>query len=378
MMTRAPSCSPELQFVLASVRASGRAVDAATVGDWARVAALAVRHDVPWWVWRALPSEGADAARASLHDPVRTLAMAALDGTAQLLLLVRAFETAGVPMVAYKGPALAADVHGDVAARRFTDLDLLIAEHDRAAAEQVMRQAGYAPPAGYTERELRFYSTWEGVSHFACEGRLPVELHWRVQAPRYGAPQDPHDIVRGARRGALGGGVVPLPDAETQGVLVALHGVKHGWTSLLWAVDAAHALDRAGFDWSRCQSIAAQWGTSRALHVAVLVVTQLALGEVPADVLTAAQRDAAAVRLADDAARGLMSDAAHPNAGRESTARYDLQWIEGAWRRARYLALAAALPTPQERKAARLPDALLPLAYPVRAWRLLRRASGAR
>jgi len=44
----------------------------------------------------------------------------------------------------------------------------------------------------------------------------------------------------------------------------------------------------------------------------------------------------------------------------------------------RYLALAAALPTPQERTRAPLPDALLPLVYPMRAWRLMRHALGRR
>jgi hypothetical protein len=55
-----------------------------------------------------------------------------------------------------------------------------------------------------------------------------------------------------------------------------------------------------------------------------------------------------------------------------------LQRLDGAWAQARYLALAAALPTPQERAMAPRLDALLPLAYPMRAWRLLRNAVGRR
>ena len=44
----------------------------------------------------------------------------------------------------------------------------------------------------------------------------------------------------------------------------------------------------------------------------------------------------------------------------------------------RSLWLSVVLPTPQERRLVRLPEALVPLAYPVRAWRLLRHAWGAR
>jgi hypothetical protein len=377
--------SPALQFVLAAVRRDGAAADAraqaaAGVADWDAVVAAAIRHDVPWWVWRALPDSGVPtAARGALEDTARTLALRALAGVRELLRIVRALEDAGVGVAAYKGPALAADVHGDVGARRFTDLDLLVAERDRDAARRALLAIGYQAPAGLTEREERFYSTWEGVAHFvAADADLPVELHWRVQAPRYGGPQDPEEIVRGARRCPLGGGSVLLPAVEAQAVLLALHGVKHAWTSLLWVVDFANAVAREPCDWDLFDAAAAQWGVERAAHIALLVAHDLVRLPVPADRLARARRDGAAAALADDAVRGLLGDAATPNAGRASTPRYDLQWLGSLTARVRYLALAAALPTPQDRAVARLPDALLPLAYPVRAWRLLHRAMGRR
>lgn len=379
------SVSPALQFVLAAVRRDGaeaeaRAQAAASVADWDAVVAAAIRHDVPWWVWRALPATGVSAdARRELEETVRILALRSLAGVRQLLRLVRALEDAGVGVVAYKGPALAADVHGDVSARRFTDLDLLVAERDRAAARRALLAIGYQPPPGFTEREERFYSTWEGVAHFvAADADFPVEVHWRVQAPRYGGPQDPARIVLEARRCQVGGGAVLLPAVEPQAVLLALHGVKHAWTSLLWVVDFAHAVARECFDWERFDAAAAHWGVERAAHIALLVAHELVRLPVPADRLARARSDGAAAALANDAILGLLGDAATPNAGRASTPRYDLRWLGSMTARVRYLALAAALPTPQDRAMARLPDALLPLAYPVRAWRLVHRALGRR
>ncbi len=116
----------------------------------------------------------------------------------------------------------------------------------------------------------------------------------------------------------------------------------------------------------------------RALRYALLVGRELAALELPSDVLDAARTDRRATFLARTVSARLTLERDVPDIGAESTPRYDLRWLDGAWAQARYLALAAALPTPQERALAPLPDALLSLAYPVRAWRLLRNSLGRR
>ncbi|MFA6167285.1 MAG: nucleotidyltransferase family protein [Gemmatimonadaceae bacterium] len=375
---------PNVAFVLSSLRRDADAqraqrAAAARVDDWPAVTRLALAHDVGWWVMRATPSEGVPGdARTPLLGTVRAVAVSALSGARQAADLSGALAAAGVRAVAYKGPALAADVHGDVGARWFTDLDLLIAEADRERAARTMRALGYASPSGLSERAERVYSRWEGVSHFARGDDLPVELHWRCQAPRYGGPQDPADVVARARPCGLGGGSVLVPAPEDLGVLLALHGVKHGWTSLLWVADFVAALSRPGFDWAVFTSRGSAWGVGRALRYAMLLGHELAALEMPSEVLAAARADRRAAFLARAVSARLTLARDVPDIGAESTPRYDLQWLEGAWAKARYLALASALPTPHERAVAPLPDALLPLAYPVRAWRLLLHTLGRR
>lgn len=373
-----------MHFVLAALRRDAGAAHAqreaaARVDDWAAVARLSAVHDVAWWVTRALPAAGVPAeVRSTLADAVRGAALNALAAARQLAELSRVLADAGVRSVAYKGPALASDVHGDLSARRFTDLDVLVGEADRGRARRALIAAGYSSPQGYTEREERFYSRWEGVAHFARGDEWPVELHWRCQAPRYGGPQDPAEIVARAVPCALGGGAVLVPAPEDHGVLLALHGTKHAWGYLQWVVDFAAAVSRPGFDWALFESRAAAWGVRRAARFAVLVARELVALDVPAGVLRASRRDVHAVTLTHAVGARLTLVADAPDIGAGSTARYHLQWLEGPWARVRYLALAAALPTPEERKVARLPDALLPLAYPLRAWRLFRHALGDR
>ncbi|MHB1097527.1 MAG: nucleotidyltransferase domain-containing protein [Gemmatimonadaceae bacterium] len=375
---------PDVAFVLAALRRDvgahrAQRDAAARVDDWPAVTRLALAHDVGWWVLRAMPSDGVpDEARSPLLDAVRVIAVSALSGARQAAELSSALDAAAVKSVAYKGPALAVDVHGDVGARRFTDLDVLIAEGDRNRAVAAMRALGFASPDGLSDRADRVYSRWEGVTHLARGDDLPVELHWRCQAPRYGGPQDPVDVVARARPRGLGGGAVLVPAPEDLGVLLAVHGVKHGWTSLLWVADFVAAVSRPAFDWTVFVSRGHAWGVDRALHYALLVGHELAALEMPVEVLDSARGDGRAAFLARAVSARLTRARDVPDIGAESTPRYDLQWLDGAWAQARYLALAAALPTPQERALAPLPDALLPLAYPVRAWRLLRNSLGRR
>ncbi len=371
---------PDVAFVLAALRRDAGATraqrDAATrVDDWPAVTRLALAHDVGWWVERAMPSGAVtEHARAPLREMVRTVAVSALSGARQAVELSGVLAAAGVRAVAYKGPALAADVHGDVGARWFTDLDFLIAEADRDRAVRALRTAGYASPAGLSDRAERVYSRWEGVAHLARGDAQPVELHWRCQAPRYGGPQDPADVVARARPCALGGGSVLVPAPDDLGVLLALHGVKHAWSSLMWVADFVASASRPEFDWAAFTSRGDAWGVARALRYAMLVGHELAALAPPPELLAAARADGGAARLAHAVTARLTLAREVPDLGAESTPRYDLQWLDGVWAQARYLALAAALPTPRERAVAPLPDALLPLAYPVRAWRLLRHA----
>ncbi len=373
---------PEIAFVLTALRHDAEGADARdaasrAVIDWPAVASLAIRQDVSWWVLRALPEHSAaGAVRDQLAAIVRAVALVALNAARQLAELHRVLASAGVRAVAYKGPALSVDVHGDLAARRFTDLDLLIAESDRARASVALRAEGYAPPCGYTLREERFYSRWEGVAHFARADELPLELHWRCQAPRYGGPQDPAAVIARAVPLVLGGSPVLVPAAEDLGVLLALHGVKHAWGSLMWLADFAAAVTRPAFDWTLATERAFAWGVLGAWHYALRVARALIALPVPEALLAAAQRDARLTPLVDAACARLCGASELPEVGAEATPRYDLQWLDGSIARYRYLALGAILPTPREREMARLPDALLPLAYPLRVVRLVAHAFG--
>jgi hypothetical protein len=87
-------------------------------------------------------------------------------------------EAAGIPSVALKGALMSRRIYDDPAARRSSDIDLLVPEESLADAVRVIREAfGYTAPRDAVDRQGR------PVLHFELRhpGGWPnVEVHWRT------------------------------------------------------------------------------------------------------------------------------------------------------------------------------------------------------
>jgi len=87
-------------------------------------------------------------------------------------------SAAGIRSSALKGPQLGEAIYGQVGRRESTDIDLLVAQEQLAAAVDVVRGLGYRAPRDHVQTD--------GLPslHFALaheRGELPpVELHWRI------------------------------------------------------------------------------------------------------------------------------------------------------------------------------------------------------
>jgi hypothetical protein len=96
----------------------------------------------------------------------------------ELIKILAAFQTHHIPAMPIKGPVLAMTVYGDLACRQFSDLDLLIHEHDIAQARALLARAGF--------RCIRHPQWIEPYLSFAHEldfirddGDIHVDLQWR-------------------------------------------------------------------------------------------------------------------------------------------------------------------------------------------------------
>jgi hypothetical protein len=337
-----------------------------------RVLMLAERHGMIPRLARTVGS--LDRIPGSLRAGVRAgasrIATLNLARTAELVRLTSLLGGVGVPTLALKGPALAKVLYGDVGARRFSDLDLLVPPGDVPAAAEALRRAGYAPEIPLEPALLDHLIRHDHECSFAGpEG--PVELQWGALPGYFGVPWPVPEVIRRGTRVDLGGVTVPAPSTDDLCFYLLVHGAKHGWERLAWLMDL-HTLAGLGVDWPMLAA------TSRALHVQRMVrigpaLAALVLGAGWAgDAQAAVGHDPTADRLAARVAERWFRDdepAAHEPA---RTLDLDHLWMRERWRdRAGHL--VRVLVTPTERD---VPPSGGPPRVRSRAARMARRGLG--
>ena len=116
----------------------------------------------------------------SWKDEVRDITRQNLIWLQEWQQLLQLLDEAAIPVISFKGPALALTAYGNLTLREFHDLDLLVHPADVVRAKDILQRAGYTlwtPVLGDSEqallqsnnRQLRFTHPVRGTT---------VDLHW--------------------------------------------------------------------------------------------------------------------------------------------------------------------------------------------------------
>jgi hypothetical protein len=219
--------------------------------DWDAILAGARRHRVAPLVLAGLQACGTNLVPPPVVEELRLQTLAAaqrnLAQVAELGRLMHAFAGAGVPVLALKGVALAAQIHGNTFPRGARDIDLLV-ELDRfAAADAVLSIAGYrrAEHAQTPRQRAVYRRTLKDLLYIHEATGVQVELHHRLAdnpnllAADVGALWNERAEVR------VGNAMVPTMPRRKLPLYLMVHGAGHGWERLLWLVDLAAELREA-------------------------------------------------------------------------------------------------------------------------------------
>lgn len=298
--------------------------------DWDHLYRLAERHALLPLLYRGLEGASVDAApgefRERLREKYRANATRNTLLAGELLRAARVFDEAGVPLLAYKGPTLAMQAYGELALRRFVDLDVIVRRGDVARAGELLLSLGFRKPGRLNASQEAFLLRRQHNLAFTREaGRLIVELHWEVApAPFASVPLDEMVWERAAAVRLFGGEVKCLSPED---LLVALcvHGTKHLWERLAWVCDVAALVNsQPGLDWALVFRRARDPGVERMLHLGLRLARGLLGAEPPAWVLGAT--DGPVVRgLASEAAASMFSGAHYVPAGLARNVRFNMR-----------------------------------------------------
>jgi hypothetical protein len=348
------------------------------VDDWESLLALAREHRISTLLYRQLPELGESvpvAVREQLRTEYQRNILQTLANAAELVQLLKEFDSQSIFAMPFKGIVLAASVYGDLAARPAGDLDVLIHYRSLEAATRILRERGFeltteanadGSPAVPDYFEFNFVRPADG---------MVVELRWRLELtqPRFRRNLGMDWVWPGRRTATLAGAQVPDMNPEVTLLVLCMHGSKHVWSRLIWVCDVAQLLAaRPGLDWKETFAQAKRHGLSRALALGVLLSHRITGVPVPPAVLKNLGADSAISALAMHIDENLF-DA--PGSLPLSRVPYNLRLLDFSDRARLILSAEYWRPNDRDIEAFPLPKPLYPLYFLIRPIRILRNRS---
>lgn len=231
--------------------------------DWPYLFNLAVRHHVLPLLEHCLTAVCSDALPSAVRTAFRWRLMKVGAQNRQyareLVRLHRLAASAGIAVLAWKGPVLAATLYGDLGLRQFEDLDLLVDPGAFAAAEELFAAHGYRRTRNYGY-EVTLVNESLGVSidlhRSLSPDNFPVSIEFsRLWARRELVPLD-------------GGSVETLAHGDLVIALCieAVKDARRGELTLAKVADLAHLCVAVGStDWKPIEAEARRVGAQRVL-----------------------------------------------------------------------------------------------------------------
>ena len=159
--------------------------------------------------------------------------------------LLRAFDTAELAVMPYKGAALSQQLYGDVNVRLFNDIDILVRQRDRQRAHAVLLDLGCTLDVRPDNVMTRQADSHEHRYRLPGRGQHPdvfVDLHTDFTPPHFRVALDPWSLPRCELQ--LDMGVLRHWADDALLLLLCVHGGKDRWSKFAWVSDLATLLAR--------------------------------------------------------------------------------------------------------------------------------------
>ncbi len=345
--------------------------------DWDYLYRLARRHSVLPLVYYQLNQLDANIPEADFsrfRNNYRDNAARNSFLSAELCRLLNALETAGIEAVPYKGPALASYAYGNLALRRFVDLDILTRKSDVLQAKAVLEAQGYKCDVPWiTAQETLLLKTQHNLSLSGVDGKLIVELHWEVASKLFASALQAEEFWGRLETTSLGN--LPIKSLGAEDLLLSLcvHGSKHLWERLAWICDVAQIVrTRAGLNWATLLQRAETNGSSRMLLLGLCLANKLLDAPLPAQVIAAAKADDALPELVGEVTSRLFASSEPMAITIGQSFRFNWAVRSDLRSRLRYCRLLLQ-PTDADIETMRLPRPLTFVYYLMRPFALLQR-----
>lgn len=346
--------------------------------DWDYLLGLARRHTVLPLLHRQLGTNACNAVpravRQKLGETFRDNAARNLLLAGELVRIANLLEAEGVPVLAYKGPALAVSAYGDLSLRRFLDLDIIVRRRDVPRAKALLQSLGFRLPGGLSRAQEDVLLRSQHNLALAREGgKLTVELHWGVASNGFAAMPLGEKVWSRAVAVKVCGGEVKTLSAKDLLVALCVHGTKHFWERLAWVCDVAELLNsHPNLDWPHTLRFARDAQVERMLLLGLRLASELLGASLPVGLLRLARTDAAVTRLSREVAGRMFDGAEFEPLNLIRSVSFNLRVRRRLLEKVRYFRFTLT-PTDGDLVAHKLPAYLTFAYYLLRPLRLLRK-----
>jgi Uncharacterised nucleotidyltransferase len=305
-----------------------------------------------------------------LRNEALSHAGASLALTRQLLELLALFEANSIPVIPYKGPALAASAYGDVGLRQFSDLDLIVHKRDVLRVKELLVTRGWRPEFELNDaQEAAFLDHYYDYAFYSDRGVL-VEIHWELTEGFFSVPIDVDGLWKRLVPIQIAGRRVMTLSPEDSLLIVCVHSSKHLWSRLGWISDVARLIaTNKDMNWPQVSEHAAELGAKRMLHLGLVLASQLLGAKLPEHISKDINSDPTVSALAVEMTRRLFEDRS-TSPGIVETAKLHIRMRERPSDRFRYVLRLLLNTTVGDWTAMKIPRSLFFLYYLVRPLRL--------
>lgn len=359
--------SPELAARIRVLAASGI--------DWDYLALLARRHAIIPVLYRQLAHHAselvpnANLAKLKLQyqeNSARNIILAD-----ELCRLINLFRNAGIETIPYKGPALALFAYGDLALRRFVDLDVIVRKSDVLRARDLLLAEGYVPGKSLTLAQQELLLRTQHNLQFSRDNRqLLLELHWEVAPHLFASSVQENELWQDLTTINVNGHELKTLSAGDLLFSLCVHGSRHLWERLGWICDVSELIARHEINWTALLQRAAETDSERMFLLGLRLAQQLLGTNLPQAVKQRCDADTRLESLAANVIEHLFSGPTHVPATSTEIFKYNIGVRKSLAARARYF-IYMLRPTDSDFGARSLPRGFGFAYYLMRPFRLL-------
>lgn len=343
--------------------------------DWNYLALLAQRHSITPLLYRQLERHAAELVPldflSKLKRQYQENAARNVILTEELLRLIKLFSDAGIETIPYKGPVLALFAYGDLALRRFVDLDVIVKKSDVPRARDLLLSEGYTLSKSLTAAQQDLLLRTQHNLQFARdERRLLLELHWEVAPHLFASSVQENELWQNLETIKIRNAEMKTLSADDLLFSLCVHGSRHLWERLGWICDIAELIARHQINWPALLQRAAAADSERMFLLGLHLARKLLDAPLPPDVQQRCDADARLESLANNVVTHLFNGPTHIPATSSEIFKYNIGVRKSLAARARYF-VHMLRPTDSDFGSRALPRQLNFAYYLVRPFRLL-------